>query len=331
MPGERMSMENLEKIIESRGKRFLLKVETSLFPKDYLKYEELREKIWGIQEDNMPGSRNMMCENIFHDGSSLFIAVYAESEEGDFSRQDREYFVGYSYGYVGVKDKKNGFRSLENLKFFSLYTGVKREFEHFGLGVFIKEFQKEQLINLYGIYTINCTYDPLTGVNAYRNIHRLGMEVLNYRVDIYGEFGGNLNRVDVPSDRFVMSWDLMKEVKRPAYNVESLLTENQIANEVEYSRVDGKHGSVELAKVSRVNLDQDHEFLMVEIPVDFYQMLRETDVKEEEIKHIPLDWRMKTRDIFQTLFKRGYRVIDFRMIEGEHSKRDFYILKRLKK
>jgi len=57
-------------------------------------------------------------------------------------------------------------------------------------------------------------------------------------------------------------------------------------------------------------------------------MLRETDVEDRRIREIPLEWRMKTRQVFQGLFQRGYKVIDFIHIERNNRKRDFYILKR---
>jgi predicted GNAT superfamily acetyltransferase len=37
---------------------------------------------------------------------------------------------------------------------------------------------------------------------------------------------------------------------------------------------------------------------------------------------------MKTRQAFKTLFKRKYKIIDFRLVKKGQNKRDFYILKR---
>jgi|Deesub1362B_J571_1020462.scaffolds.fasta_scaffold00779_5 predicted GNAT superfamily acetyltransferase len=323
-------MRNLEKIVKIKGKKFLLKVEISDKHEDYLKYEELRNEIWDYPEDNLPGSRNMMCENFFHEGSSLFIAVYKEDEKGDFSKQDSSHLVGFSYGFVGVKDKKIGFRDLENLWFYSQYTGVKENYQHYGLGILIKEFQKEKLIDLFGIYLVTCTYDPLTGVNAYRNIHYFGMEVLEYRVAAYGEFGGRLNREDVPCDRFFMLWDLRKKVERPDYDLDFLIKNNFIVLSANYSRVKGKSGEIELEIAGDVNLDIENEFLLIEIPYDFYQMLRETDIEDKNIRKIPLDWRLKTRQVFLNLFKRGYKIIDFRKVEINERIKDFYVLKKYK-
>ena len=121
----------------------------------------------------------MKCENFFHDGSCLFIGVYAADEFGNFKR-DKEHLVGFSYGYVGVNNKEIAFKALDNIQFYSQYTGVRKDFQHAGLGILIKEFQRETLMEIFGIYTITCTFDPLTGVNAYRNIHHFGMDIVKY-------------------------------------------------------------------------------------------------------------------------------------------------------
>jgi predicted GNAT superfamily acetyltransferase len=57
-------------------------------------------------------------------------------------------------------------------------------------------------------------------------------------------------------------------------------------------------------------------------------MLRETDVVENKVRSIPLEWRMKTRQVFKTLFERKYKIIDFRLVKKDKSMRDFYILQR---
>ncbi|NIM90884.1 MAG: hypothetical protein GTO17_08045 [Candidatus Aminicenantes bacterium] len=321
-------MDGLEKIIESKGKRFLLKVENSEDQNDYAKYEELREEIWGFPDDNMAGMRNMICENFFHEGSSLFIAVFSEAEEGGFAKQDRAHLVGFSYGYVGVKDKEIAFRELDNLQFFSMYTGVREDFQDFGLGILIKEFQREKLIDLFGVYTSTCTYDPLTGVNAYRNIHHLGMEVVEYKVALYADFGGRLNRRDIPSDRFVMLWDLKKEPQTPDLDAKSLFEGKQVVTEVEYAEIKGKSGVLELEIIKGVSVGLDQEFLLVEIPFDFFRMLRETDVEDQRVREIPLEWRFKIREAFQGYLQKGYKVFDFRPIKIDNRKRDFYILKK---
>ncbi|TEU07719.1 MAG: hypothetical protein E3J22_00895, partial [Candidatus Aminicenantes bacterium] len=66
-------MKGLERVHEIKGNKYLFRVETSDNHHDYDKYEELRNRVWDEPNDNLSGSRNMMCENFLHEGSSLFI------------------------------------------------------------------------------------------------------------------------------------------------------------------------------------------------------------------------------------------------------------------
>lgn len=320
-------MDKFQKVTPIKGKSFLFCVERSDNPEDYEKYEKLRNEIWAEPSDNLAGPRNLLCENYFHEGTSLFISVYVEDTQHRF-KKDYSHFIGFSYGYVGTWDKKVGFRSPSNLFFYSQYTGVKENFRNYGLGIFIKQFQKEVLKNIWGIYNITCTYDPLTGVNAYRNIHRFGMEVEEYRKACYGEFGGNLNRVDIPCDRFYLCWDLKKDIKRPSYNLPELVDSGCMAVSSKLKQVKGKNGLVSLEVLDQVNPRLHTEFQLVEIPFDFYRMLRETDVGDKKVREIPLQWRMETRKIFQNLLEKNYKIIDFISLTREKRKRDFYVLKK---
>jgi predicted GNAT superfamily acetyltransferase len=291
----------LEKTVTVRDKRFLLRIESSHESADYRKYDDLRQEIWGYPDDHMSSPRNMMCENVFHEGGSLFIGAF---EAGGSE------LAGFCYGFAGVRDKAVGFRDARNLRFYSQYAGVRKAFQSYGLGLLLKEFQREAVLGLLGIPTSICTYDPLTGVNANRNIHHFGMDVLEYRVATYGEYGGLLNRPDVPTDRFLMSWDLERAGERPVYDLEAALAAPRPVR-AGACRVAGKSGPVELEVVEGTDLGAEGEVLLVPIPLDFYRMLQETDVGDAEVKAIPVHWRMATRQVFQALFGRGYRVVDF--------------------
>jgi predicted GNAT superfamily acetyltransferase len=319
-------MKDLEKVITLKGKRFLLQVEASSDARDYEKFETLRNEIWGFPEDSLPGSRNLMCENFLHDGGALFIGVYAEAPGGTLSA-DAPHCVGFSYGFVGVKDKEMAFRRPDNLRFYSQYTGLKEDFRHTGLGVAVKEFQREKVLGLFGIASITCTYDPLTGVNARRNIHHFGMEVAEYRVSTYGEYGGLLNRLDVPSDRFFMTWDLRRRVGRKAMSWAPYCSAEHLVLHVEERELNCLTRPLRLEVVGASEFDRGAEIMLVRIPCDFYLMLRETDVVAPAIRQIPIDWRRETRRAFQALFQKGYRVIDFFQAREEPPK-NFYVLRK---
>jgi predicted GNAT superfamily acetyltransferase len=313
----------LERTVVVRDKRFLLRVETSHESEDYGMYEALRDEIWDFPGDHMSGTRNLMCENVFHEGGSLFIGAFVESPGGGFEA-DGDHLVGFCYGFVGVRDMEVGFRDAANLRFYSQYTGVRKAYQSYGLGVRLKEFQREMVLDVLGVPTVICTYDPLTGVNAHRNVHHFGMDVLEYRVATYGEYGGLLNRLDVPTDRFLMSWELERKPGRTDYDFEAALSAPQPIV-VGLRDVKGKSSELPLEVVERTDVDLPGNLLLVRIPLDFYRMLQETDVADRDVRRIPVDWRLASREVFQTLFARGYRVIDFRR-SGQRGPGHYYVL-----
>lgn len=322
---EVLRMIKFDTIHALKGKRFLFKVESSQELSDFDKYENLRLEIWGDPRDSLAGARNLGVENYFHDGSNLLTGVFIEDEKGKFW-EDASHLVGFSYGYVGVKDKKRGFRDIENIIFYSQYVGVKKEYQNYKLGVLIKEFQKNVVLGLYGLSTITCTYDPLVGVNAYRNIHLFRMNVVDYRVSWYQDFAGKLNRADVPADRLSVQWKLKEKSQLPEYDLKKLVDPAHLVVQAEMGEVAGKRGSLRIELVRPANLDLDHELLLIEVPFDFYKILQETNVSDESVRRIPYDWRMETRKAFQELLKRGYRVLDFNKLKIEERTRDFYVM-----
>ncbi len=68
-------------------------------------------------------------------------------------------------------------------------------------------------------------------------------------------------------------------------------------------------------------------FALVRIPRDFYLMLRETHVDDPDVRRIPVDWRLRTRDAFRGLFARGYRIVDFRGVRRPEAE-SWYVLQR---
>jgi predicted GNAT superfamily acetyltransferase len=316
--GYRQAMRGLEKTAVSKGKTFLLRVETSSDARDYQKYEELRNEVWGYPDDHFSATRNMMCENFLHEGSSLFIGAFPSG---------RDSMAGFCYGYVGLRDKERGFRDPRNLRFYSQFTAVRQEFRRFGLGVLLKEFQRETVLGLLGVGETICTYDPLTGVNALRNVHRFGMEVLEYRVATYGEYGGLLNRFDIPTDRFLMSWDLRRSSRTGEGDFERLASGAPDAILADTISVKGKNSVLDLEVVRRTDPDIRGDRILVRIPSDFYRMLQETDVDNRTVRSIPVDWRLRTRAVFQSLFDRGYKVRDFGRTPGAFP-RSAYLLEK---
>jgi len=311
-------MSDLNEVREYRGQKFLFKVEDSMDYKDYKKYERLRMETWGDPADFMPSERNMLDENFLDMGSALYIAVFVQDRSGSFL-EDWEHFVGFSYGFVGIRDKKMGFNRPQ-------YTAVKQPYRKFGLGIAIKEFQKKTLLDVFHIHEIVCTFDPLTGVNAHRNIHCFGMDILEYKEAHYSDYFGVLNREDVPCDRFFASWKLLGKTQRPHFDLKELLGSGLLVNRSEAIKIQGRSGPVLMETVKNVDLEKTGSRLLVEIPYDFYRMLEETRVEERAVREIPVEWRSVTRKVFLELFKRGYEIRDFDTLDHDGRKRNFYVL-----
>ena len=121
---------------------------------------------------------------------------------------------------------------------------------------------------------------------------------------------------------------MKRKIQRPVYDIDSLFRSGQVALSSRPAKIQGQSGEIELEVVNEMNLGLDQEFLLVEIPYDFYLMLSETNVEAQEVRSIPLTWRMKSREVFQTLFKKKYEIIDFRCLKGHDRRRDFYVLKK---
>lgn len=322
----------LEVVQESKDRRFLFAVETSPRAGDYTKYEELRNLIWDEPCDHFSGSRNMLGENIIHEGSSLFIGVFFPSSSGEFPR-DGEHLAAFSYGYVGIRDLKTAYSDPANLEFYSQYVGIHPNWEHFNLGVRLKRFQGEIVRDVLGVYTITSTYDPLVGANAYRNIRVFGMEVRAYKEACYENFGGRLNRIDVPSDRFFITWNLKEKRARPKIDAWDLWKSGLIVVRSKIIEPSAEPGSPDLevpapGDISADNVPGDVDRLLVEIPYDFYALLRRTDVPDPDVRRIPRDWRSATRRAFLALFAGGFQVVDFNCLKTVDRVRDFYVLER---
>jgi predicted GNAT superfamily acetyltransferase len=103
--------------------------------------------------------------------------------------------LGFVFGITGVKDGR--------LVHWSHILAVEPEMRNTGLGRRLKEYQRDLLIPL-GVELIYWTFDPLVAKNAHLNLNRLGAEVVEYVVDMYGRTGSALHALG--TDRLVVAW-----------------------------------------------------------------------------------------------------------------------------
>ena len=191
--------------------------------------------------------------------------------------------------------------------------GVVADARSAGLGRRLKLAQREATLAM-GITLIEWTYDPLQALNAHLNFGKLGIVVEEYEENIYGESSSPLHRGS-PTDRFLAEWRLTEPHVLRRIGVESgpLMRDASVmsAPVVNPSKPGPwlEPGTGELAHEERR--------VLVEIPVGFNDM-------QAAAPDLALEWRMTTRRIFQSYFRRGYRAVDFFL--SREARRGHYLL-----
>ena len=145
------------------------------------------------------------------------------------------------------------------------------------------------------------------------------MDVLEYRTSTYGEFGGLLNRAgrSLGQVLHVLGTSSGRGSGR-AYDLEAALAAPRSGPGRRVSRSPGRAVRARArGRRSGPTSAPRARPLLVRIPLDFYRMLQETDVGDAEIKAGSRSTGgMATRQVFQALFGRGYRVVDFLKTES---------------
>ncbi|WP_248891406.1 GNAT family N-acetyltransferase [Bacillus methanolicus] len=211
--------------------------------------------------------------------------------------------VGFSYSFPGFRHGKSYLCSH--------MLGIHPDFQEQGIGARLKAEQK-QFASKMGYNLITWTYDPLESRNAYLNLTKLHAVCSTYIENCYGEMEDSLNS-GLPSDRFKVEWWINSSyVSEPkaihAANARHIFHWDM--TELSFPKLmDIKDG---LSSVRESN-----QPLYVPVPANF-QALKNKDGK------LSLDWRYKTRQIFQTLFTSGYAAVS--LVKGETAAVCYYLL-----
>ncbi|MCG3206668.1 MAG: hypothetical protein FOGNACKC_00267 [Anaerolineae bacterium] len=232
--------------------------------------EQLQAEIWGSREDAVP--------------SHLLLTLAKESGIVHVML-DGETPIGFSFGFLSRTE--SGL-----LKLASHQAGVRAAYRGQGLGYQLKLAQREAALAL-GLKLITWTFDPLQSANARLNLHKLGAVCRTYYRNLYGDMADLLNE-GLPSDRFRVDW---------------WLESGHVA-----ARLAGEDSPAEpaLPAVPRFSPPANPAaFLeslagpacLVEIPANLPQLKTDDPALARR-------WRLDTRQIFETLFARGYTAID---------------------
>ena len=243
---------------------------------EFLQIREVQQQIWGFTQGEglYPPVLNTAVEN----GGTVIGAF------------DGPKMIGFVFGFLGLHTDRH-------LKLCSQTMGVLPEYRNKGVAAKLKWAQRQRVLE-NDLDLITWTYDPLEAPNARLNLRALDGVAHVYKRNIYGENFGVLSK-GLPTDRFSVEWWIKTDrVERRAkgLSAEPIGVDSPIANHCTGSSGD--------RRIESIDPNLNAPAIRIEIPNDLQSIKK---------MNMPLaaDWRMKTRDLFETYFARGYEAIDF--------------------
>lgn len=268
---------------------------------------QVEAETWGLNpSDTVP---DHVLTAIANDGGVLLGAY------------DRDQLIGFTLGWLGTTSQEDGIIAADYLKLVSHMTGVLDGYRDQRIGYHLKLAQREWAL-ARGLDLVTWTYDPLESRNAYLNIHLLGCTCQTYYRDYYGEMSDQMNE-GIASDRLRVDWWINSDrVRRclspsPDQKIQAGSIELYIQVGVQLLNPTKLEGGYHLPGDQTISPSKTR--LLVEIPADI-QAIRQKD------REMGVAWRRHTREIFESVFSAGYRVVDFIYIRGE-TPQSYYLLR----
>jgi predicted GNAT superfamily acetyltransferase len=198
-----------------------------------------------------------LLQAMVHNGSYLSGAFIGEK------------IVGAAFAFPGVDE--------HGLHLHSHMTAVTAQVRNRAVGFALKVHQRWWALEA-GYATVRWTFDPLVRRNAVLNLRKLGVEVIGYHENFYGEMPDEVNAGDY-SDRLMAQWNLGSD------HVEAALRDG--LNPVVVS---GEH-------------------VVVDLPEDVVALRREDPQQA-------LEWRLRVRDAISPRMGSGWQIIGLSSSDG---------------
>ena len=199
--------------------------------------------------------------------------------------------VGFVFGLTGVRDGR--------LVHWSDMLAVLPEYRNRHLGERLKHYQADR-VRALGVHVMLWTYDPLVARNAHFNINRLRAFPAAYRPDMYGSNTGSTLHGALPTDRFIIAWDLDRAAGLgPGVDTAAARDEQlPLLNPLSPSGAPCKIAA------------DDHETVRIQLPRDSHQV-------QLDSQELAAAWRYSVRDLVVPLLERGYQVARFVRAHGD--------------
>ncbi len=286
-------MEVLPRVVSVGGEEFVIREPRT--PEEHRELMELERLIWASDyREVFPYHITIPLLEI----GGVVVGVYRKSDGRP----------------VGVLIMMPGLRRGK-LIYYSHMLGFLREFRGRGLGLKLKEVQREIALSR-GIDLITWTFEPLMVLNAWFNFVKVGVIAREYKVNYYGIMEIEYTK-GVESDRLLVEWYLRSErvKERMAGRGEwrDLNYFLRSGGKVVLEAVEGGEGF----SLPRRRELGDSNVVLVEIPKDFVEMQVKTP-------HLVREWRDAYREVFERYLSEGYVVFDVTRGGGRY----FYVMWR---
>ncbi len=249
-------------------------------PEEIAQIPRLEQAIWNDPSDTIRSGTLMA---LVHEGALLAGAyTHLESSEQQEGGAENLKLVGFVFGFPTDRPTEHH----------SHMAGVLPAYQNSRIGLLLKHYQRDWAL-AKGYERVVWTFDPLRGLNAHFNLHKLGATFHRYIPNCYGLMGG-IN-AGAPSDRAYAVWELRSPrvytriyAPPPTAEVEGLRQANSIEGQIP----------------TGLNLDLTEKQILVQIPEDWSQILQ-TD------PDLALKWRLHSRELFEHYLAQGYHAVDF--------------------
>jgi len=256
--------------------------------------EELQLQAWQMPDYREVVPLHMMIAVV--KGGGLLLGAFDGGE-----------LLGFVFGFPGIT-------AGGRLKHYSHMLAVRPGVQGRGIGRRLKLAQRQAIL-ARGLDLVTWTYDPLESRNAALNLDRLGTVCRTYIRDLYGAMTDGLN-AGLPTDRFEVEWWLASE------HVARRLTGEGGRSPVESVPVNvTRPAPGGFRRPGSIDLTRDAPVIEVEVPAD-YQALK------AGAPALALEWRLATRQIFESYFAAGYTAVDFAQRRAGGERRSYYLLAR---
>jgi chorismate synthase len=208
--------------------------------------------------------------------------------------------VGFVFGMTGVEEGR--------LVHWSDMLAVAPSLRDVGIGRRLKQYQRAELLRT-GVEVVYWTFDPLVARNAHINLVRLGVEAVEYVIDMYGsETDSELHR-GLGTDRLVVVW--------------------RIAGSSRATPSRNAAGAVPLVRSGEGGPAVDVEPLALAAPRVTIEVPGDIEAVQRQSLELATRWRAATRQSFTSALAEGYMIVGFR--RGGAGGPPLYLLERAEK